>query len=151
MNIFSKIHNFSNGNTDEFLAFSFAFLGESLIKSAEKEVFRPQKISSVHYNVLCALSIVSPRPAGEISSFILGSSANFSAILGRMEKEGLISRKQSEKNKREVLVSVTEKGKKIFKKTRKKFQEYFSKRFSGLSDEKKEKLSKILLGDLSSL
>lgn len=151
MNIFSRIHNFSDGNIDEFLAFSFAFLGESFIKSAEKEVFRPQKISSVHYNVLCALSVQSPRPASDISAFILGSSANFSAILGRMEKENLISRKKSEKSKREVLVSVTEKGSKKFLETRKKFQKYFSNRFAGLSDEKKEKLSQVLLGDLSEL
>lgn len=151
MNIFKRIKNFTGENTDEFLAFSFAFFGESLIKSAEKEVFRPSKISSTHYNVLCTLAVQSPRPASEISSFILGSAANFSAILGRMEKEGLIEREVSKEDRREIFVTWTEKGKESFLSVRKKFQQYFKERFSAFSDKQKFELEKMLMEHLSHL
>jgi DNA-binding MarR family transcriptional regulator len=145
MNTLSRIQNFPGISTDEFLAFSFAYLGEKLIKDADKNIFRPKKISAVQYNILCTLAVQSPRPASDIAQFILGSAPNFSAILGRMEKEELIEREISKKDRREIFVFLTKKGKKLFTQTRKEFQKFFTDGFKNISKEEKEAVKALLI------
>jgi len=136
--LFSRLENFTSQNNTELLGLSLAYMGEFLKKSAEQEVFRPEKIALVHYNILSSLSMQSPRTASSIAPAILGSPANFSAILSRMEKEGLIFRENSKKDKREVFVSWTGKGKEKFNTVQKKFQAFFETQFLEISDQEKE-------------
>lgn len=143
MSVFHRIQLFSENN-DERLAFSLSYLGEKLQKDAAKKIFRPLDISSVQYNVLCTLSVQSPRLSSTISPFILGSAANFSALLSRMEKEGLITREISLEDRREILVSWTEKGEETFKVVRKAFHIFFEEKFSKIPYQEKKQLMEVL-------
>ncbi len=137
--IFSRLEKFSE-SSDELLGLSLAYMGEFLQKKLEKEVLRPAKISIVHYNILSSLSVESPRPAGSIAPVVLGTPANFSAILTRMEKEGMITRESAEGDKREVLVSWTQKGKEVFQKIRPQLQAFSTAKFSEISDLQKKQM-----------
>lgn len=143
--VFSRLQRFSNNNPDELLGLSLAYIGEILQKSADKEIFRPEKISIVNYNILSSLSIKSPRTASSIAPVIIGSPANFSAILTRMEKEDLIIRKNSEEgDKREVFVHWTTKGEAIFKKIHPQFQNFFTEKFKYISDTDKKDMTDMI-------
>ena len=143
--LFSRLEKFSGNNTDELLGLSLAYIGESLQKLAEREIIRPHKISLVHYNILSSLSIESPRTASSIAPVVLGTPANFSAILTRMEKDELITRKNApEGDRREVLVSWTEKGAEKFNTIHPLFQKFFTEKFSNISPEKKKAITQLL-------
>ncbi len=141
--IFKRLQKFAKTD-DEILGLSFAYIGEKLQKMADKKVFRPAKISIVHYNILSSLSMQSPRSANSISPVVMGSSANFSAILSRMEKENLIVRKNISEDRREVFVEWTKKGEALFHTLRPQFQDLFTEEFQQIPNREKEKILQFL-------
>jgi DNA-binding MarR family transcriptional regulator len=141
--IFDRIDAFSQ-DPSEMLAFSFAYIGSKFLDLAEKNIFRPNDISSVNYNILASLSQRSPRSAKSIAPIMVGSPANFSAILRRMEESGLITRAEGKEDKRVVMVSWTPKGEEIFQKTRVVFQNFFQERFKNVSQKEMKEMIQFL-------
>jgi len=61
---------------------------------------------------------VEPLTPGKLAHFMYRKPHTISALLGRMEKQGLIRRRRDPKRENTVLVSMTKKGKEAFEKQR---------------------------------
>lgn len=92
-------------------------VGKGLHMAVEREL-RPFGISPIQIGVMYCLDVmnktgVSPTPS-EISRWLSRKPNTISALLQRMEKQGLIRLKRDSKVKGPILVERTEKGKKIY-------------------------------------
>ena len=72
--------------------------------------------------------------AGEIARAVSLSQATVTGILERLEKRGLLVRQRSERDKRRIMVSITEAGRQILEKGPPLMQEAFVEKFSSLQD-----------------
>lgn len=72
--------------------------------------------------------------AGEIARAVSLSQATVTGILERMEKRGLVARQRSDRDKRRIMVTVTESGRKILEEAPPLMQEAFVEKFSSLQD-----------------
>jgi len=66
--------------------------------------------------------------------------ASLSTILAGMEKNGLVTRQTSEKNRRNLYVYMTEKGKAVCRQITEHFSEIEKKALSGFTQEETEKI-----------
>lgn len=80
----------------------------------------------------------------ELAEHISVRPQSLSESLARLEEEGLICRERSEKDKRELLLFLTERGKTHAEEIRIKRNEHAEEFFSVLSDEEKETLGALL-------
>ncbi len=71
---------------------------------------------------------------GEVAKAISLSQGTVTDIVERMEKRGLVARRRSEHDRRRVLVSATESGKRLLEKATPLMQESFVEQFNGLPD-----------------
>lgn len=71
---------------------------------------------------------------GEIARNVSLSQATVTGILDRMEKRDLVVRQRSERDRRRVLVLITESGKQLLEKAPPLMQEAFVDRFNRLED-----------------
>lgn len=72
------------------------------------------------------------------------SKAAVSQILNSLQKKGLVTREVSESDRRNVIVCVTDAGKKLLERKRKLFEGLFDKIFDSLGDEKVTELTGLL-------
>ena len=70
--------------------------------------------------------------AGEIAKAVSLSQATVTGILERMEKRGLLARQRSDRDKRRILVRITEAGRQILQEAPPLMQEAFVEKFSDL-------------------
>ena len=71
---------------------------------------------------------------GEIAQAVSLRQATVTGILERMEKRGLLTRRRSQHDKRQVMVSITDNGKTVLKAAPPLMQETFVERFYGLQE-----------------
>jgi len=71
---------------------------------------------------------------GDIAQAVSLSQATVTGILERMEKRGLLVRQRSDRDKRRIMVSITEIGKKILDDAPPLMQEAFVEQFSSLQE-----------------
>jgi len=72
--------------------------------------------------------------AGEIARAVSLSQATVTGILERMEKRGLLARQRSDRDKRRIMVRITESGRQIIEEAPPLMQEAFVEKFSSLQD-----------------
>jgi DNA-binding MarR family transcriptional regulator len=70
--------------------------------------------------------------AGEIARAVSLSQATVTGILERMEKRGLLARQRSDRDKRRIMVRITERGRQILDEAPPLMQEAFVEKFSSL-------------------
>ena len=84
--------------------------------------------------ILKELSLLKDTSVGEIAKRISLSQATVTSILDRLEKLKYIKRKRSDKDKRKVIVRITELGSDKLKRNPSLLQEYFVCEFEKLKD-----------------
>jgi MarR family transcriptional regulator, organic hydroperoxide resistance regulator len=99
------------------------------------------EITYPQYLVLMVLWEHEPLPVNDIAKKLILNTNTITPLLKRMEQQGLITRKRSEKDERNVLVQLTGKGRKLQEKAS-HIPEALIKRFSD---------SELTLGDLVKL
>lgn len=72
--------------------------------------------------------------AGEIAQAVSLSQATVTGILERMEKRGLLERQRSHRDKRRIMVRITDTGQNILEEAPPLMQEAFIERFSSLQE-----------------
>jgi len=72
--------------------------------------------------------------AGEIARAVSLSQATVTGILERMEKRGLLARQRSDRDKRRIMVRITESGRQILEDAPPLMQEAFVEKFSSLQE-----------------
>lgn len=81
---------------------------------------------------------------GDLTKKHLVSGGNMTVVVDNLEKEGLVKRKVSEKDRRAFLVSLTPKGKRVFDKIFIQHAEYLAQLVTVLSEEEQLELSRLL-------
>ena len=72
--------------------------------------------------------------SGEIARAVSLSQATVTGILERMEKRGLLARQRSHRDKRRIMVRITDKGKTVLDEAPPLMQEAFVERFASLQE-----------------
>ncbi len=81
-----------------------------LVTQAYTPLLRELGITYPQYLVLMVLWEQDSQPVNDIARRLLLETNTVTPLLQRMEKSGLVSRKKGEKDKRQQIVSLTEKG-----------------------------------------
>jgi len=87
------------------------YTASRLIIQAYTPVLAPLGITYPQYLVLMVLWEQDSQPVNDIAHRLMLETNTVTPLLQRMEKLGIISRKKGEKDKRQQIVSLTEKGK----------------------------------------
>lgn len=90
------------------------------------------------------------RTAGQIARGIAVSQATVTGILTRLEREELIARRRGEKDRRKVLVALTDKGREVATSVPLPLQERFVRGLSEISDFRRQRI-RAALGDIVGL
>lgn len=132
-----KNHSFSDQDYELWLLFNQ--VRDLLFKAREKEL-RPYDITATQAAALFVIEAIgNDATATQISQWLLRERHSVSGLLGRMEKEGLISRVKENKL---VRVALTEKGRHTFYQSTKRLS--IRKPLGILSKEERQQLSSLL-------
>ena len=94
----------------------YAALAEELMRSLDQKIKSPpqEEISAAMRGEMAVLRLLrreeKPMPAGEISRALAMTTSRIAAVLGSLEKKGMILRQADAADKRRVLVTLTQKG-----------------------------------------
>jgi DNA-binding MarR family transcriptional regulator len=80
------------------------------------------------------IQTVEKTSVGQVATNISLSQGTVTGILERMERRGLVTRKRSSRDKRRVIVAITDAGKKLLQKAPPVMQENFIEKFNTLQD-----------------
>ncbi len=92
------------------------YTASRLITQAYEPYFKPLGITYTQYIVLMVLWEKDEQPVNDIAKRLLLGINTISPLIKRMEVLGLLSRKESEIDKRQQIVCLTEEGKKLKRK-----------------------------------
>lgn len=111
----------------------------------QHDFFKPFGITTQQFNILRILRGQHPNAISgvEIKSRMLDRNSDISRLLERLLKKDLVSKSQSENDKRAANVSITEKGLELLGKIDEKFKEVERHHFN-LSEAEAEQLSSLL-------
>ncbi|MFI5251781.1 MAG: MarR family winged helix-turn-helix transcriptional regulator [Bacteroidota bacterium] len=98
-------------------------------------------LTEPQFGVLECLGHVGPLTFGELSRKQLVSGGNMTCVVDNLEKEGLVERIPSKKDRRAIIVQLTDKGKNLFDSIFVKHAEYVAQLASVLTEDEQEKLS----------
>ena len=84
-----------------------------LITQAYTPILTPLGITYPQYLVLMVLWEKDNQPVNDIAHRLLLETNTVTPLLQRMEKQGIVCRKKGEQDKRQQIVSLTEKGKQL--------------------------------------
>jgi DNA-binding MarR family transcriptional regulator len=89
-------------------------------------------VSLAEYEALFRLQLASDRSLhmSEIASQLINSPSGMTRIADRLEKDGLITRETPPDNRRVVLVSLTDRGRRVLEKADRAFREALAESFS---------------------
>ena len=100
------------------------------IDTNSKQLVKRVGLTGPQLVILQEITRMGEVTAGEIAQAVSLSQATVTGILERMEKRGLLARRRSERDKRRIMVSITESGKQVLKDAPPLMQEAFVERFS---------------------
>ncbi len=104
----------SNLDPPEQFGSSFRAATAALRRLRGRETHRPGALSHAQYSLLFGLAMDSgARPAGELASAAALSPATATQMLDGLVRQRLIHRARSEDDKRVVLISLTERGRRV--------------------------------------
>ncbi|BEP30290.1 MarR family winged helix-turn-helix transcriptional regulator [Helicovermis profundi] len=109
-------------------------------------VYNKYNISEPKFLVILLLSEKEDGiPLIEIGRKMLVSRANITTLIKRMEKEGIVERRNNKKDKRSIKAHLTDKGRGIFDEVKYLYMDFSEKMVSCLSDEEKNLLNNLLV------
>jgi MarR family transcriptional regulator, 2-MHQ and catechol-resistance regulon repressor len=90
----------------------------SWVEEKVKEALKPYKLTHAQLNALYILMDNDPRPVSvsELKKSILVNNPDITRLLDRLVKKDYVSRETCSENRRKIDVSLTEQGRKLFKK-----------------------------------
>ena len=134
--------NHSSSDKDYELWVLFNQVRDVLFKARQKEL-RLHGITSTQAEVLFVIQTIGNKVAAtEISRWLLREHHSVSTLLGRMEKEGLISKTKGLHTKRPPRVVLTEKGRQAYYQSAERAS--LHKAMAVLSEEEHQRLSSLL-------
>ena len=92
------------------------YTASRLLTQAYHPLLSQQGLTYPQYLVLLVLWEKDAQPVNDIAKRLLLETNTVTPLLQRMEKEGIIARKKGEKDARQMIVSLTRKGKDLQKK-----------------------------------
>jgi DNA-binding MarR family transcriptional regulator len=112
----------------------------------QQDFFKPFSITTQQFNILRILRGQHPNAISgvEIKARMLDRNSDISRLLDRLLKKDLISKSQSENDKRAANVSITPKGLDLLQSIDQKFVEAERGHFNGLSEAEAAQLSQLL-------
>lgn len=104
-----KQSNFKNPQSQAWVNLMFTY---HHVMDRSRQVFKQFDITQQQYNVLRILKGKKNQPAtcGEVKEVMLDKNPDLSRLSDRLLRKGLIFREVNEKNRREVELTITEKG-----------------------------------------
>ncbi len=101
-----------------------------------------QGLTENQFGVLDILYHVGPLTQKEIGKKLLRSGGNITLVIDNLEKLGLVRRVRGKEDRREFIIQLEEKGKKIYKKIFPGFLKLIMETFSILTDEEHRQFQK---------
>ena len=92
------------------------YTASRLLSQAYHPLLSEQGLTYPQYLVLLALWEKDAQPVNDIAKRLFLETNTVTPLLQRMEKEGLLTRKRGERDARQMIVSLTRKGKELQKK-----------------------------------
>ncbi|MBV9465159.1 MAG: MarR family transcriptional regulator [Solirubrobacterales bacterium] len=100
-----------------------------------RETHRPDQLSDAQYGLLFGLAERSELSASELAAVAELSPATVSEMLDPLVATGLVARVRSERDKRVVLISLTDRGRELVRQRRERFERRFREALGQFSDE----------------
>ena len=108
-----RLVEINHGDPIERAFMLFVQTSRALSKSSD-QLFKTLNLSTVKYIILKALSLSGGTlTPSEMANWAGTGLTNITALVARMQKEDLVTYKRSEKDKRVVYITVTEKGRDV--------------------------------------
>ena len=105
---------------------------------------RSYKLTQAQFGALECLGHLGTMLIGELTKKHLVSGGNMTVVVDNLEKEGLVERLVCKDDRRAIYVQLTDKGKRLFKKTFIQHANYVSKLMSVLTENEQEELGRLL-------
>ncbi|MBM4326390.1 MAG: MarR family transcriptional regulator [Deltaproteobacteria bacterium] len=124
----------------------FVVMASELFKKNSTAIFGQYGLTFSHYNVLKSLVACEGGrdTAGNVSKRMLVTGANVTGLAKRMEKAGLIERRNDEKDERLTMLQITKKGRKALDAIREIQEKHVNEYMQTCSREQKEELLTVL-------
>ncbi len=124
----------------------FIVMASELFKKQSSAIFRQYGLTFSHYNVLKYLAACEggTDTAGNVSRHMLVTGASVTGLAKRMEKAGLIERKNDAKDERLTLLQITPAGEKALKSIRELQGQHIAEYLQKYPHEQKDKVLSIL-------
>ncbi len=105
------------------------------------QVFTKHGLTSAQFAVLEILFHKGDLTVGQIVKSILTTSGNITVVIKNLEKDGLVTRKTSEEDRRVGIISITEEGSKLIEKVFPEQLEAVMESFEPIEEETKKTMS----------
>ena len=124
----------------------FVVLASEVFKKKSSSIFKHYGLTFSHYNVLKYLAACEGGrdTAGSVSRRMLVTGANVTGLAKRMEKAGLIEKKNDAKDERLTMLQITPKGLKALDAIREIQERHVCEYLPNYSREKKEEFLSVL-------
>lgn len=113
------------------------------IKSKINLYLVEQGLTENQFGVLDILYHIGPITQKEIGAKLLRSGGNITLVIDNLEKLGLVKRKRGQEDRREFIIELEEKGKKIYKKIFPGFLNLSTEIFSVLNEDEHRQFQKL--------
>lgn len=140
----------TNATIDTNIIEQIIILSSMINKLGEKEIFKPNNITTLQFNILGTILIDGAKTINDIKTKLIVSSASLSQTINRMEKAGFLSRIYGKGDKREVYIEIKQLGTDTYNKCNKIYLKMAAEKLDDFSNENKEVLYG-LLKELSSV
>ena len=120
-----------------------SFTYDTLQKAHSRRMY-VNNLTAPQFHVLQVLLKEGPMPLKRISEHLLVTGANITCVVDNLEKEDLVKRVPSKKDRRVKNAELTSKGEEKVKKLFPQYSKGFDESFGKLTKEEKKQLAKIL-------
>ena len=116
-----------------------------ILSRRPSEVFKAVELSPTQYNVLRILrGAAEPLTCGEIAKRMITRDPDITRLVDRLEKRGLTSRSRESRDRRTVLVQITEEGLQLLASLDRPIQDAHRSQLAHLGEKRLKQLSKLL-------
>jgi DNA-binding MarR family transcriptional regulator len=124
----------------------FIVMASEIFKKKSSAIFREYGLTFPQYNVLKYLVACDEGrdAAGKVGKRMLVTGANVTGLAKRMQKAGLIQRKNDAKDERLTLLQITPKGLEILEKIREVQEQHMREYLQTYSEKEKEEILSVL-------
>lgn len=110
----------------------------------EQEILKKWNITLTQFGVLRILYHKGKTNVQYLIDNLFTTSGNMTLVINNMERDGLITKEKSERDKRLYLISLSEKGEDLLDKIFPEYSKIFSKLLSKFNDQEKNKFIELL-------